>query len=168
MDISTKPPSAEQAAPPVPSPAEMEQAIEYFKKRMESMSDEEKMKLMNSMSEEEKSILLPGGKSSLGANGIKAEEQGIEITPSPGFTLKTRDLSTNKKVFVNVCTHEGIALPAMKKKLNDAGKCEEETITSLIFHPLYSYGYYIVCYHGMSCVYHINGAYYSRNRADTA
>ena len=66
-------------------------------------------------------ILLPGGAASLGKDGIKAEEKGIMITPIPGFTLKTRNLSDNQKLFINVCTHNDIDVPGIKKKLNDKG-----------------------------------------------
>ena len=73
--------------------------------------------------EQQNQILLPGGAASLGKDGIKAEEKGIMITPVPGFTLKTRNLANNQKIFINICTHNDIDIPGIKKKLNDKGIC---------------------------------------------
>ena len=49
----------------------------------------------------------------------KDEVKSIDITPVPGFTLKTIMLSTKQKVFINVCCHDSIFEPGLKKKLND-------------------------------------------------
>jgi hypothetical protein len=48
--------------------------------------------------------------------------KGIEITPEPGFTLKTNVSSDNQKVFINICKHDAILEPSKKKKLNDEGE----------------------------------------------
>ena len=44
------------------------------------------------------------------------------MTPEPGFTLKTRTVSTGSKIFINVCSHEEIGVPAMKKKIGADGE----------------------------------------------
>lgn len=89
---------------------------------LKSMSDEDRENLFAQLTEKERSVLLPGGKTSLGKDGIKTEEQGLKITPKPGFTLKSRNLKADKKVFINICVHEEIGLPGMKKKLNEKGE----------------------------------------------
>ena len=45
--------------------------------------------------------------------------KGIDITPVPGFTLKTVVLSDKQKVFINVCSHDSVFEPGIKKKLNE-------------------------------------------------
>lgn len=47
---------------------------------------------------------------------------GITITPEPGFVVKTKMLSTDAKIFINLCTHEEIEKPGLKKKLGDDGQ----------------------------------------------
>ena len=52
---------------------------------------------------------------------------GIKITPEPGFTFKTKrtdvkEESAQGKVFINICQHEKIAAPQLKKRLNDEGE----------------------------------------------
>ena len=49
----------------------------------------------------------------------KEEVKSIDIIPLPGFTIKTVSLSDKQKVFINVCVHESIFEPGLKKKLND-------------------------------------------------
>ena len=49
----------------------------------------------------------------------KEEVKSLEIHPNPGFTLKTVLLNTPKKIFINICSHEAISEPGLKKKLND-------------------------------------------------
>lgn len=71
-------------------------------------------------------VNLPGGKSVLGNEGIEAKQAaGIMVTPEPGFTVKTKVLPDGAKVFINLCTHEGLDLPSMKKRLNDEGESVE-------------------------------------------
>ena len=48
--------------------------------------------------------------------------KGITITPEPGFVVKTKRNSLQTKVFINVCTHEVIDKPGVKKKLDDKGE----------------------------------------------
>lgn len=68
-------------------------------------------------------IHLPGEKS-MGLDGnIKDTEVGIIITPEPGFVIKTKrvDQDNGMKVFINICTHDAVAKPAPKKKLDAEG-----------------------------------------------
>lgn len=56
---------------------------------------------------------------------IKKNEPAVKslmITPEPGFTLKTKKLDDDLKVFINICVHKDIFEPANKKKLNDQGE----------------------------------------------
>ena len=48
--------------------------------------------------------------------------KGITITPEPGFVVKTKRNSLQTKIFINVCTHEVIDKPGVKKKLDDKGE----------------------------------------------
>jgi hypothetical protein len=63
--------------------------------------------------------------------------KGISITPEPGFTIKTRQENDSKvassppsiltshltrQVFINLCQHSELAVPALKKKLNEEGE----------------------------------------------
>ena len=68
-------------------------------------------------------VILPGGKSQLkkDGSGIKTDDdEGISVTPTPGFVLKTKDKGKSK-VFVNVCYHDEIEPPGQKKKLDNDG-----------------------------------------------
>jgi len=67
------------------------------------------------------SINLPGAK--------KEAQKGVKITPEPGFSFKTRlagaEGADSGKVFVNICVHEKISAPGLKKRLNAEGEEEE-------------------------------------------
>jgi len=61
----------------------------------------------------------------IGLPGQKPATPGILITPEPGFTFKTRrvgDESETGKIFVNVCIHEKLTPPGLKKRLNEEGE----------------------------------------------
>ena len=47
---------------------------------------------------------------------------GKTVTPLPGFSLKSKSLNDDKKVFINICQHEDIDVPGVKKRLNEAGE----------------------------------------------
>jgi len=47
---------------------------------------------------------------------------GKTVTPSPGFSLKSKSLNDDKKIFINICQHEDIEVPGVKKRLNEAGE----------------------------------------------
>ena len=79
-------------------------------------------------------VTLPGDGTlelSKDGNGVRQKDGGVDIVPTPGFVLKTSimtsssfNLSANrtKKVFINVCSHDMIDVPAEKMKLNEDGK----------------------------------------------
>jgi hypothetical protein len=79
--------------------------------------------LQEASSKGEFAAKLPGG----GVLGKKKDEaaEGMEIVPSPGFVIKTYDLATGEKVFINICTSENLEKPAMKKKLDENGVEQE-------------------------------------------
>lgn len=45
-----------------------------------------------------------------------------QISPRPGFVIKTKLVDKGMKVFVNVCQHERIGESAMVKKLDKEGQ----------------------------------------------
>ena len=75
-------------------------------------------------------LQMPGTKKDAKAKG----QPGIKITPEPGFTFKTRSVNAGDpskkdepeesegKIFINICVHEKLSAPAIKKKLNDEGE----------------------------------------------
>jgi hypothetical protein len=68
------------------------------------------------------------GVKKLGENGLEDQVKGIYITPEPGFVFKTKRAAPEenyKKVFVNMCKHESIDSPGLKKRLNEEGESVE-------------------------------------------
>jgi len=67
------------------------------------------------------SIHMPGAK--------KEAQKGIKIMPEPGFSFKTRLAAEAEgeagKIFINICVHEKISVPGLKKRLNAEGEEEE-------------------------------------------
>ena len=81
--------------------------------------------------------------SNISIGSRKPEQKGIYITPSPGFVIKTRNMASvrgasatnppkssilddidddkSQKIFVNICVHEEIGAPGMKKRLDENG-----------------------------------------------
>lgn len=68
---------------------------------------------------------LPGGNSFLGVEGIEKQVKSKEITPKPGFVIKTKRQQDDKKIFINICMHEDVDMPSVKKKLDDKGESIE-------------------------------------------
>lgn len=66
-------------------------------------------------------IKLPDGKT-VSSEGVRQKQNGIEIEPEPGFVVKTRRLHDDSKVFINVCKHDALAEPSIKKKLDANGE----------------------------------------------
>ena len=82
--------------------------------------------------------------SNINIGGKKAEQKGIYITPLPGFVIKTRNMTAEsganaakvprrsaldddedekgQKVFINICVHEEIGAPGVKKRLDENGE----------------------------------------------
>ncbi|EGZ26869.1 hypothetical protein PHYSODRAFT_470498 [Phytophthora sojae] len=68
--------------------------------------------------------LFPGDKV-MGEDGLKATPEGMYIDVKPGFVMKTNDVKSKKKVFVNVVYADEIQGFSEKKKLDDEGKEQE-------------------------------------------
>jgi hypothetical protein len=85
-------------------------------------------------------VLLPGGKTQLqtDGSGIDINHEGVLITPTAGFVLKTKlqKSKSNKKVFINICYHEQIEPPGQKKKLDDEGNEVEGFNVPLSMSPI--------------------------------
>lgn len=54
-------------------------------------------------------------------NAAAASLSGAQISPRPGFVVKTKLIGSGMKVFINVCQHELIGESGMVKKLDDNG-----------------------------------------------
>lgn len=63
-----------------------------------------------------------GGAPSIVMPGVKAAPKGITISPTPGYVIKTHQIADDVKVFINLCCHDALDAPAMKKRLNDSGE----------------------------------------------
>ncbi|KAL3669780.1 hypothetical protein V7S43_005159 [Phytophthora oleae] len=61
----------------------------------------------------------------MGEDGLKATPEGMYIDVTPGFVMKTTEIKSKKKVFVNVVFAGGIQEFSEKKKLDDEGKEQE-------------------------------------------
>ncbi|KAK1931114.1 PIH1 domain-containing protein 1 [Phytophthora citrophthora] len=67
---------------------------------------------------------FPGDKV-MGEDGLKATSEGMYIDVTPGFVMKTAEVKSKKKVFVNVVFAGEIQEFSEKKKLDDEGKEQE-------------------------------------------
>lgn len=67
---------------------------------------------------------FPGDKV-MEADGLKATPEGMYIDVTPGFVIKSTDVRSKKKVFVNVVYADEIQAFSEKKKLDDDGKEQE-------------------------------------------
>ena len=93
---------------------------EDIKKELSLLSSYLKERTNNSIMDShgtiEKHINIPG-------NAEKPPPvPGIKVTPTPGFCLKTTCINDGSKVFVNICSHDEINEPSIKKRLNDIGE----------------------------------------------
>jgi len=121
VKMQTSPPAGQPPQMPPMSEAQLAAAMEQLKAQLDKMPEEDRLKLLSQLSAEDQKVLLPGGKASLGESGVREEQKGIEIVPNPGFTIKTKCLKADKKVFINVCTSDELDIPGLKKRLNDDG-----------------------------------------------
>lgn len=56
---------------------------------------------------------------------ILPQFKGKTITPKACFAVKTKVVGAELKVFINLCSHEEIDAPSVKKKLNTEGESVE-------------------------------------------
>lgn len=73
----------------------------------------------------------------------------LQISPKPGFVVKTKLVDTGMKVFVNVCQHERIGESNMVKKLDKDGQ-EVRDRLSVFDLPAVSPSSFLNCCHRRS------------------
>ena len=68
-------------------------------------------------------IALPDRRSELAldGSGIKELNNGVKVSPSPGFVVKSISCSLQRKIFINVCSSDAVAEPQNKIKLDNDG-----------------------------------------------
>lgn len=86
-------------------------------------------------------ISLPDGKTQLKSDGsgTQIKEDGICISPTPGFVIKTKRASKNdqtSKFFINACSSNTIDQPMTKKALDSNGKETEGLNVPVAVGPL--------------------------------
>jgi hypothetical protein len=91
----------------------------------------------------------PSTESSMENLRMPKTDESIDITPIPGFTVKTKR-QDDMKVFINLCTHTSISEPGNKKKLNDDG----EEVEGLNIPMSVGIGRNDVDHSGSTCVVH--------------
>ena len=70
--------------------------------------------------------VLPGGAGVMGTGGVEAKKEGVPCQPSPGFVIKTREMSGSaRKVFINVCQSPMLKNFSMQKRIGNDGKEQE-------------------------------------------
>lgn len=68
-------------------------------------------------------VSLPNQKSELAldGSGVKERHKSVQIFPTPGFVVKSLSSSSQRKIFINVCSNDTICQPQMKVRLDDDG-----------------------------------------------
>ena len=70
-------------------------------------------------------ISLPGGKKMKDGEVSSIQAQGMDIIPDPGFVVKTKNLKSGNKVFINICVSQHLANLSKKTQLMDDGTEQE-------------------------------------------
>ncbi|OQS03353.1 hypothetical protein THRCLA_04359 [Thraustotheca clavata] len=65
------------------------------------------------------------GKKVMQAEGLAEQKEGMYVDVSPGFVMKTIELSSKMKLFVNFCSSEHIKIFSKQKKLDENGQEQE-------------------------------------------
>eukprot|EP00924_Labyrinthula_sp_SR-Ha-C_P005761 maker-scaffold_14-snap-gene-4.51-mRNA-1 protein AED:0.23 eAED:0.23 QI:45/1/1/1/1/1/2/86/415 len=68
---------------------------------------------------------LPNGSRILGEKGLEENYEREELIPTPAFVIKTYDIQTKRKVFINICQSPLLPRSGEKTRLTKEGK--EET-----------------------------------------
>ena len=101
---------------------EMKSRMEQVLKRLEE-NPAELEELLKELAPQMDKLNLPGNKSTLGENGLEPKVPGINITPTAGFVVKTKNMGDSDengmKIFINICQHDALGLPGMKKKIDE-------------------------------------------------
>ncbi len=104
---------------------EMKTRMEQVLKRLEE-NPAELEELLKELGPQMDQLNLPGNKSTLGENGLEPKVPGINITPTAGFVVKTKNMvdsdENGMKIFINICQHDELGLPGMKKKIDENGE----------------------------------------------
>lgn len=95
-------------------------SMEEYEKAMKQLE-----MMQQQQSNQEFAPRMPGTDDIMGKDGIKKQEEGIEVIPDPGFVVKTKTLAEGKKIFINICQSTKLQEPATKKKLDNEGKEQE-------------------------------------------
>ncbi|ETV91073.1 hypothetical protein H310_14236 [Aphanomyces invadans] len=69
-------------------------------------------------------LKFPGNKV-MERDGIQEQKEGMYVDVTPGFVMKTTELQSKTKLFVNICSSEHIQIFSKKKKLNEQGEEQE-------------------------------------------
>ena len=95
-----------------------------YKKVMDDLMAKAPGALENKLKAE--GISLPGGKKMKdGEVSSSIQAQGIDITPDPGFVLKTKNVKSGNKVFINICVSKHLANLSRKTQLMEDGTEQE-------------------------------------------
>ncbi len=95
-----------------------------YKKVMDDLMSKTPGALENKLKAE--GISLPGGKKMKdGEVSSSIQAQGIDIVPEPGFVLKTKNVKSGNKVFVNICVSKHLANLSRKTQLMEDGTEQE-------------------------------------------
>ena len=104
---------------------DMKTRMEQVLKRLEE-NPAELEELLKELGPQMDKLNLPGNKSTLGENGLEPKVPGINITPTAGFVVKTKNVSdsddNSMKIFINICQHDELGPPGMKKKIDENGE----------------------------------------------
>eukprot|EP00753_Platysulcus_tardus_P005828 PLAT13716.1.p1 GENE.PLAT13716.1~~PLAT13716.1.p1 ORF type:complete len:492 (+),score=160.51 PLAT13716.1:99-1478(+) len=70
-------------------------------------------------------LRLPGGREMLSTDGeVRAAEEGVDVTPKPGFVIKTVD-DSGLKTFINICVSSKVRKPSTTIRKGPDGEDQE-------------------------------------------
>ncbi|EQC38740.1 hypothetical protein SDRG_03704 [Saprolegnia diclina VS20] len=69
-------------------------------------------------------LRFPGNKV-MQSEGLAEQKEGMYVDVEPGFVMKTKELASKTKLFVNFCTCEHIKIFSKQKKLDENGEEQE-------------------------------------------
>jgi hypothetical protein len=96
-----------------------------MEKMLKSLSPEQLDELMKQMSGQMDEKMKQGLKQGLSKGGVVLDEidseGGVTVQPTPGYVVKTEDMESGQKVFINVCCTDFVEKPH-EKSLPDQGE----------------------------------------------
>lgn len=111
--------------------AQQEEWIQQYAKHLEELKvrdpDEYKRVIDELRPPVDSGVKVPGTGDILGADGVKrkANEEGIEVVPEPGMVIKTKNIETGTKIFINICQSDAINPPSNRSQLDENGVEQE-------------------------------------------